>query len=1139
MQLFSRLSSCTETVRACQPNLAEATDVEYGAPPLYDCARPLSACRGVEAGGELGAETPKNCWGLKTVVDSRFFRDPVDMSKKNTGDRFSSRKSTRKSAANNNRVADFMFDPPLPNITDNYTMMKDVSMGILRLAIHRGSRQRRAVLTLSKRYVPAGATDDPAQEIKRHLETLLKIDHVNILALHEACEDARYIYLVYDWPEGGMLLDHFTLYHEDVTEAHLSSLARETLGAIAAASRFNVHHLDWSLLCLFLGYKNCFSPLKLFGVGLAGILVPLVSSRKFSRSNKHFYVSPELLQENYRNMPHAKLHSCDIWSVGTVLYMLISGRPPFCGSYDEVLERIKKAQWTFGYEFDSVSREAKDGIEGMMRKKWDARPTAPELLKHPFLHQQIGATKNKGVICQDALSKLAHFARETKCKQTLARLLADLGLQESLYSELEAMFRQLDLDGNGVVEVGELSQVAASLPHLDSDKVTAIIAACDRNGNATVDISEFVAALVLELENKDESLLVKAFDKMDMNGDARITKGEIFRVLRQYSGSLEPSDISGFVQDMDKDKDQKVDYNEFKLLFPHLKDKDTEIKERITGLSSDVAHKKKTFGHLQTEIDKFFKLIRTTVGMLAQEHAKLMKAQLVEQAVQERVQELFDCIREFAGHADASVASAGTAEDVKEVGKKLTGFTVMKSFSTKDTGREKGQQSGELRHTVSSSSIGSSPRKSGSEAELTVLSARPPAQNTALLQREPGETLTLADLYTMRGLTGAGKSLADFRQEGNRRRAYLWLGMGDGVKNLSNTIRPSKGKVLESPSRRRKQEAEAAEKAKDLASSAGTDAAGKRREPSAPDTTENGSAEQRRDSSSDEENGDFVHWGPARRIKNAKEAMFLAAGEPIKEIGTFTRPELQKEELQQLSRKFLSECQLHSGVSSQLCDLHKLIRYKCCRSWMPPLALWKAELKSTMDEQKTPIPERRKVHSNCIRYCCQLVERILFSLTDYLAWQELAFQAMFKMEESVEMPPASRRFLPYRAGEFDEDARTPRDEEDAVMLAPAEHEMALQDEPEESGAASGSPDRFVSFTEDATKSIDPVAQSARDLAKSGMSQTGLGTRATGLSMSGKLDRNSVRLSKIKSEGKVDEKVRQMAKDAHAEAMLQR
>merc|ERR1719277_2044958 len=120
------------------------------------------------------------------------------------------------------------------------------------------------------------------------------------------------------------------------------------------------------------------------------------------------------------------------------------------------------------------------------------------------------------------------------------------------------------------------------MPGMTPEQVENIVRKLDRNGNCNVDISEFVAALVMEQEELDEKLIKKAFAKMDKNGDARVNKKELFTVLRQYSGSLETRQVSRFIGRTDDDGDQKIDYREFCGLFPQVRDKHEEMDRRMT-----------------------------------------------------------------------------------------------------------------------------------------------------------------------------------------------------------------------------------------------------------------------------------------------------------------------------------------------------------------------------------------------------------------------------------------------------------------------------------------------------------------------------------------------------------------------------
>jgi calcium-dependent protein kinase len=92
-----------------------------------------------------------------------------------------------------------------------------------------------------------------------------------------------------------------------------------------------------------------------------------------------YYIAPEVLQKKYDER-------CDVWSVGVILYILLSGKPPFDGDNDEeITEQVKIGEYNLnGGVWQVVSQDAKNLIKKMLTYKYVDRVTARECLQDPW-----------------------------------------------------------------------------------------------------------------------------------------------------------------------------------------------------------------------------------------------------------------------------------------------------------------------------------------------------------------------------------------------------------------------------------------------------------------------------------------------------------------------------------------------------------------------------------------------------------------------------------------------------------------------------------------------------------------------------------------------------------------------------------
>ena len=107
-----------------------------------------------------------------------------------------------------------------------------------------------------------------------------------------------------------------------------------------------------------------------------------------------YYTAPEVLCRSYDN-------KCDIWSLGVITFILLSGMAPFYGKTNEdIIKMIKKGQFKFeGWVWLTVSEHCKHFIKALLTVDPDLRPNASEALQHPWLSQpeKLPLNEDKGL----------------------------------------------------------------------------------------------------------------------------------------------------------------------------------------------------------------------------------------------------------------------------------------------------------------------------------------------------------------------------------------------------------------------------------------------------------------------------------------------------------------------------------------------------------------------------------------------------------------------------------------------------------------------------------------------------------------------------------------------------------------------
>lgn len=268
-----------------------------------------------------------------------------------------------------------------------------------------------------------------------------------------------------------------------------------------------------------------------------------------------YYVAPEVLKRNYG--PEA-----DIWSCGVILYILLSGVPPFWGeTEDEVFKSIVKGKLDlYSDPWPSISAEAKDCVRKMLEMDPAKRATADQILQHPWMRENGVATDKP--LDNVILQRMKTFANHNKLKKEAMKVIASAMPSDEI-AGLANMFKAIDADGSGTITADELREALKQKGSLlKPDELQGLLAMIDMDKNGTIDYAEFIAATMSQHQMNKEENLMAAFRHFDTDGSGTISRQELKEALQSTSVSVD-KEIDQILDEVDKDGNGEIDYEEF------------------------------------------------------------------------------------------------------------------------------------------------------------------------------------------------------------------------------------------------------------------------------------------------------------------------------------------------------------------------------------------------------------------------------------------------------------------------------------------------------------------------------------------------------------------------------------------------
>ncbi|XP_019869544.1 death-associated protein kinase related isoform X2 [Aethina tumida] len=242
-------------------------------------------------------------------------------------------------------------------------------------AVHKKTQVPYAAKFVKKRR----RSQDQMKEIVHEIAVLMQCSDTNrVIRLHEVYESDTEMVLVLELAVGGEL-QHILDVGQCLSEAEARKAMKQILDGVAYLHERNIAHLDLKPQNLLLSEPNSCDDIKLCDFGISKVLEPGIIVREILGTLD--YVAPEVLSYEPIEL------STDIWSVGVLAYVLLTGFSPF-GADDkqQTYLNISKCALTFEPEhFDDVSSSAIDFIKSALVVDPRKRPKVHDLLNHPWI----------------------------------------------------------------------------------------------------------------------------------------------------------------------------------------------------------------------------------------------------------------------------------------------------------------------------------------------------------------------------------------------------------------------------------------------------------------------------------------------------------------------------------------------------------------------------------------------------------------------------------------------------------------------------------------------------------------------------------------------------------------------------------
>ena len=360
------------------------------------------------------------------------------------------------------------------------------------------------------------------EEMRREIDTMSKLHHPNIVKLYEAYERRRHVYLVMEYCPGGDLTErHFT-------EEECAQIVRNILSAVAYMHSHHVVHRDLKLENIMF---DRYGEIKIIDFGLATKYLSDEFKVMTDKVGTLYTMAPQVLNGIYTS-------KCDLWSIGVITYMLLSGLNPFWGPPRPMpwpkrrkimIDRIMRGEYMRmdGLGWSNVSQDAKNFCKSLLLLDPDERPSAKQALQFAWIRDH--GSLATGVYLQ----RDEQYQMRVKVKQTARKMLAR-ALSNTKILDLRDRLEECDTTGDGHILLVVFRHILEGTTCLSQDDVATIFSDKKLDMTAFFDYVDFIAEILQDKRRSMVQHIAEILDELDIEGTRRVPAMKLQGILEKH-----------------------------------------------------------------------------------------------------------------------------------------------------------------------------------------------------------------------------------------------------------------------------------------------------------------------------------------------------------------------------------------------------------------------------------------------------------------------------------------------------------------------------------------------------------------------------------------------------------------------------